>query len=102
MQVGNFVSMRNDGNRDLVAVDLRYREADAFNGDRSLFHHVTCEFIGYHDLQPVVIAALELLEREQLSHSIDVALNNVPTQRSAGRYRQLKIHQRAFCQASER
>src|SRR5689334_8561943 len=81
---------------------LRYRQADAFDGNRSLVYGVLLDFIGQFDVEPPVLRVSDPIEGEQLSDAVDVPLNNVAAKTSVGLHGQFQVHQRSFVHARKR
>src|ERR1035441_2836437 len=105
-EIGEFDGVGNNGNGAAVAFELRDRQADSFNANRSLVDGVLLDLGGDFNMQPPVlgIPALRVqdaLEFDQLAHAIDVSLDDVAAEAAVGLHGQLQVHHCALVHARE-
>ena len=103
MQRRGGVGMRNDRNRDDIALHPSYRQRDAIDRDRTLRGDVAPKICGNLQSQaPVGVCLVRSIDRiqcDQSAHAVHVTLDHMTAKRGSGRGRQLKIHQVARHQA---
>ena len=92
--------MRDERDLEAVRRERCDREADALDGDRSLFDDVAQELLRRLDRQP---GALPFgFQAEHAPHTVDVALDEVPAKGLAGPQGRLDVHRATVGQTRER
>ena len=104
VQIGPRIGVRNDGDGDHIALRRARlpsgnRQADSFNRDRALFHHVAAYGCGNGHPEPpigecAVGVRIDGLKAQERACAVDMALHHVAAERSSRRRRQLQIYDR--------
>lgn len=104
VEAGGGVGVGDDGYLDHVVHDGGYGEADAFDGDGALGNYVSGKRVGELDAEtPVGIGLVgrDGGEGDEGRGSVDVALNDVASQRRACWCRELKVDDSVGAQVRE-
>ncbi len=94
VEAGGGVSVGDDGDLDLIALDGGYGEADAFDGDGSLGDDVAGECVGQPDVEaPVCFGRVRCngSEGDEGGGAVDVALHDVAAEGRSGWGGEFKI-----------
>ena len=81
---------------------LRHRQADAFDGNRSLEHDILLQLFGDVEEQPEVVGVGDRLQADEAAGAVHVALHHVTAHAAVGLQRQLQVDLRALGDARER